>query len=143
MLTNSPRLETTTSYCLLRNRLYQRLAGVVVEHDIDLRGQVVGQVEQLLSGRDGHQDDRGPLLDGHFHDVDGVVERVDGTAQVQAADNDQAAAKALVDAGRCTSPGEPPCPGHGRSCSHRRPEAGPRIRAPAGCGRQPTPPARE
>ena len=71
----------------------------LVEDDGYFSCQVIREVEQLLSRRHGDQDDRRTPLDGDFHHVDGVVERVNRAAQVQAADNDHAAAEALVDQG--------------------------------------------
>lgn len=81
----------------LRQRLHQRLLRVRVETDVDLGRQVVGQVEQLLASGDRHQQRAGSLVDGQLGDLDGVVDRVDGTAKVQAAGYDQATLDASLE----------------------------------------------
>lgn len=81
----------------LLNRLEQGVAGVGVELDVDSGGHVVAEVEQLTAAGDGHWQRGGSLFDGDLGDGDGVVDRLNRTAEVDLADNDQAAAGRLLE----------------------------------------------
>ena len=81
--------------------LSKRLARIAVEQDVDLGGHVVGEIEELLSRDEtGIRIDRGSLLHRQLDHIDRVVQRVDRTAQVQPADDDQAAPQAPAQQGR-------------------------------------------
>jgi hypothetical protein len=57
------------------------------------RRHVVGQIEELAAACDPHQHGFGAFVDGHFHGRDGVVDRLDGAAEVDLADDHQPAAQ--------------------------------------------------
>jgi len=80
----------TAASSLFRDRLQQRVLRVPVVDDIDLRCHVVGQVVQLLARAHRHQHQGSPFLNRKLHDADCVVDRVDGAAEVDAANHDRA-----------------------------------------------------
>src|SRR5580704_10669373 len=83
----------------LVNRLPKRVGGIEVENDLDLRRDVVGEVHQRATARDGHQHAGSTLLESEFHDVDRVVHRLDRTAEINPTDNGESALERLAEQG--------------------------------------------
>lgn len=59
-----------------RERLHQSVLNVRVVVDTDGGGHLVRQLEELLPGRDGHEDVLGSVLGGQLREVDGVMDRI-------------------------------------------------------------------
>ena len=75
----------------IRHGLDERVPSVGVEEHVDLGGHVVGQLEQLLARSDGDQHRGGAFLNCEFDHTYRIVQRIDGTAQIQPANDHQAA----------------------------------------------------
>ena len=95
------RVTFTNSYeCRLdRQRLQQRIPGIEVIVNGDLRSEVIGEVIELPTAADGHENAGGALLDGRLDDRDRVEDRFDGTAQVEATGDGQPAFDAFLKEG--------------------------------------------
>ena len=65
--------------------------------DGDLGREIVGEIVQLPSAADRHQDAGGAFLDCRFNDGDRIEDRLERTAQVQAIGDGKAALNALLE----------------------------------------------
>src|SRR5262245_33433368 len=82
----------TLSY-LLDERFEHGVIRVLVELDIDARPHVVGQLRKLASAGDRHQQRLGLFVDSQFGDPDGIRDRLERAAEVEASDDNGSAAR--------------------------------------------------
>ncbi len=78
---------TSHAYFSLHQRLEHRIRRVFVELDADFRPQIVGEIVQLPARCHRHQDRLGLLVDRKFDDSRRVGNQLDGSSEVQCADD--------------------------------------------------------
>src|SRR3954471_11593323 len=69
--------------------LEQRISRIRVVHDRNLRGQLVGQVKELLANRNRHENFLGTLVSSQFDDAHCVVNRLNGPTEIEASDDNK------------------------------------------------------
>jgi hypothetical protein len=69
-----------TSSCFQYFQQHFPNVGVVL--DVNLDGEVVGEIVQLTPGGNRNDDVARPFFHREFHDIDGIVNRLNGAAEV-------------------------------------------------------------
>ena len=83
----------------LHNCLQQRFTSVCIIDNVHFCNQIIRKIVELLPGGYRHEQCSRTLRDGQLRYAHGVVDGVDGAAQVQVTDHSQAAVDALLKQG--------------------------------------------
>src|SRR5207245_11442706 len=82
---------------LFAERFEQGVFCIRVIHDGYLGGQVVGQIEELFAGGDGHEDFLRAFVSSQFDDADGIINGLDGSPEIESADDNESTFQAALD----------------------------------------------
>src|ERR1700694_1424747 len=85
------------AHALFAERLEQGVFGIRVIHDGDLGGQVVGQIEELFTDRNGHEEFLCPFVGSQFDYADSVINGLDAAPEIESTDDNKSTFEAALD----------------------------------------------